>query len=113
MRAKKFCSRDCAFEFRKNQNHHAWKGEQATYSAVHKWMTKQYGKPEICFSCSGTSPRVEWANISGKYMRDIKDWIKLCSSCHRYFDRNADWHNVILSRWEKYSGQEAKLEPPI
>lgn len=109
MRAKRFCSRDCAFKFRKNKNHHAWKGEKASYSAAHKWMYKHFGKPEKCFYCSGTEPRVEWANISGSYMRDIKDWLKLCSSCHRFFDRNKEKRNVILSRWEKYTGKKAEL----
>lgn len=110
IRAKKFCSRQCAFEHRKGENHHAWKGAEASYSAVHKWMINQFGAPTKCFNCKGTAPRVEWANVSGKYLRIRSDWIELCSSCHRYFDKNEKWHNVILSRWEDYSGKEAKLD---
>lgn len=30
---------------------------------------------------------MHWANISGKYLRDITDWVRLCVSCHKYFDK--------------------------
>lgn len=106
IRAKKYCSRECAFEHRSNEKHHAWKGDKASYSAVHKWMTNNFGRPYKCFSCDGTTPRVEWANISGEYKREMSDWIGLCSSCHRYFDRNSERRMLIL---EKYTGQTAKL----
>lgn len=109
MRAKKYCSRECAFDHRKGENHFGWKGSNASYSAVHKWMTGNYGKPDKCFECSGVHPRVEWANISGEYKRERSDWISLCSSCHRYFDRNDSRRKNILVRWEKYTGKTAEL----
>lgn len=107
---KKYCSRDCAFKHRTNENHHAWKGQQASYSAAHKWMTNNFGKPDKCFNCNGDKPRVEWANISREYKRDITDWLKLCSSCHKYFDVNKDKRKMILKRWEDYTGNKARLE---
>jgi hypothetical protein len=30
--------------------------------------------------------RFDWANKSGKYMRDIADYIQLCPSCHKLYD---------------------------
>src|SRR6185312_1937249 len=29
---------------------------------------------------------IHWANISGKYKRDLSDWIALCTLCHTAFD---------------------------
>lgn len=106
MRSKKFCSRDCSFVFRKNENHHEWKGSNASYSAIHKWMSNNFKKKDSCFRCSGNKPRTEWANISGKYERNINDWVELCSSCHRYFDRNKKVRSEII---ENYTGKKAEL----
>jgi len=71
-------------------------------------MTGNFGRPSKCFECSGHEPRVEWANISGEYKRDKSDWIELCSSCHRYFDRNKERRRLIIARWEKYTGKKAE-----
>lgn len=103
MTAKKYCSRECAFKYRINEKHHAWKGEYSSYSAAHKWMSNNFDRPKKCFNCGYDKPRVEWANISSKYFRDITDWIGLCSSCHRYFDRNNKWRKDIL---QKYLGNK-------
>ena len=112
MGAKKYCSRDCAFDHRRNENHFAWKGKEASYSAIHKWVSTNFKKNKECFNCGGDKPRLEWANISRYYKRDISDWIVLCSSCHKYFDVNAEKRSMILSRWEKYSGKKAQLDGP-
>ena len=29
----------------------------------------------------------QWSNISGKYLRDVKDWQRLCVLCHSKYDR--------------------------
>lgn len=57
------------------------------YTRIHRWISYKNGKPNICSKC-GTkdSKRYEWANISGKYKEDIKDWIRLCKSCHGRMD---------------------------
>lgn len=84
---------------RKNRNAHLgkrtgtknnkWRGNKVGYGALHDWIRRNYGKPNKCENseCSYRNPkRYEWANISGKYKRDISDWKPLCSSCHRKFD---------------------------
>ena len=35
---------------------------------------------------NGHQSRYHWANVSGKYLRDISDWIQLCVKCHKQFD---------------------------
>jgi hypothetical protein len=66
-----------------------WKGEKAKYSAIHMWVRKMLGKPSLCENCGSDSraPRYyHWANISGKYLRDLKDWARLCAKCHKAYD---------------------------
>lgn len=75
-----------------------WKGDQVSYSGLHHWLTKYFGKPSLCENPKCTYPRklhkrtllkpkrYEWANISGKYKRERSDYIQLCPSCHRLFD---------------------------
>lgn len=74
--------------------HPNWRGEEAGYYTKHNWMTRHYGKPNICEHCYSTnSKRYEWANISGNYIRDRSDWLRLCKSCHAKFDDigNRSW----------------------
>ena len=40
----------------------------------------------FCSICN-QEKKVQLANISGKYMRDIEDYMWLCSSCHALFDK--------------------------
>lgn len=61
-----------------------WKGDKVGYSGLHDWIRKQLGTPNRCEKCGTTKARrYEWANISGKYKRDLSDWCRLCVSCHR------------------------------
>jgi hypothetical protein len=67
-----------------------WKGNEVGYSALHKWVKKMKGssnKCEICNKSGFKGKRIGWANISGLYKREITDWMRLCASCHFYFDR--------------------------
>jgi hypothetical protein len=67
--------------------------EHVKYSAIHMWVASKLGRPQKCEKCGGTdrSPRsYQWANISGKYERDLKDWVRLCKPCHMKFDNVAE-----------------------
>lgn len=68
----------------KNQN---WKGDKVGYMALHDWVRRTLGKPKYCEHCKTTEAKMfDWANISGKYKRNIKDWKRLCRSCHIKYD---------------------------
>ncbi len=68
-------------------NAYQWKGENVGYHALHGWISKKLGKPRDCANCHRTDrKRYEWANISKTYRRDLSDYIRLCTSCHRLFD---------------------------
>lgn len=70
-----------------------FKKGKISYSGVHGWLIKNFGKATYCSNDNThKSKRFEWANISGEYKRDIRDYKPLCVSCHDIFD------NVIEKR---------------
>ena len=69
-----------------------YKNGGGKYVLDHRWIKKQLGTPSKCQICDTIKARVyQWANISNKYERDIKDWARLCVSCHRKFDTARYW----------------------
>lgn len=66
-----------------------WKGDNVGYTALHNWVSRILGKPRKCNHCKTINARkYEWANISHKYKRELSDWIRLCSKCHRQYDKS-------------------------
>lgn len=107
----KFCSRLCYYQHKKEnyypgQYKHGhkglsdsenpnWKGDKAGYTSIHQWLYLRLGKPNICAHCSSAKKkRYEWANINKKYKRNLSDWIRLCASCHRKYDKS------MLKAWD-------------
>ena len=75
---------------RRDEKHPFWKGINVGYGSLHQWVSRRLGKPDNCEHCKkiGLSGKtINWANKSKRYLRDINDWIRLCVSCHRKFDR--------------------------
>ena len=70
-----------------SENRKDWKGDDVGYSGLHKWVYVRLGKIPECMYC-GTDESLQWANISGKYKRDLLDWVRLCAKCHRDYDSN-------------------------
>ena len=65
-----------------------WKGENASYEAIHAWVRRHRGKPQQCEHCGTTEKRMyHWANKSHEYKRDLNDWIRLCRPCHSKYDK--------------------------
>lgn len=67
-----------------------WKGDKVGYYGLHLWVKRQLGKPDTCEFCgrSGLSGRqIHWANRTGQYLRDVNDWLRLCSKCHGQYDK--------------------------
>jgi len=115
-RQKRFCSRRCyskvsaqnfgtRFTGRKHtaqtiqkikdawntKKHPSWKGDKASYQTIHIWVRRHKGAPQGCEHCGHDEPdRVyEWANISGRYLRDLNDYKRVCQKCHRAHYDNA------------------------
>ena len=74
-----------------------FKGDGARYETKHQWVYYHFGKATHCENpnCKYKNPkRYHWANISGKHLRNIKDWIQLCPSCHK----RMDWKPKMICR---------------
>ena len=74
----------------KGEKSPAWKGNNAGYKTIHKWVSKNLGKPDTCEHCGRSNLSgyfIDWANKSRKYKRDLTDWLRLCKPCHKVYDR--------------------------
>lgn len=69
-------------------NNPCWKGDKAKVAAMHDWIKRKKGKPNLCEVCGTTkAKKFEWANIDHKYKRLLEDYIRMCTKCHLSFDR--------------------------
>ena len=74
-----------------------WKGDEVKYRALHDWVARLLGKPHDCSFCGNTTlahRQYHWANVSGQYLRDIEDWIRLCAKCHKNYDKEMKLLNI-------------------
>jgi hypothetical protein len=74
--------------FRANvgENNGQWKGTAVHYGCLHKWVRRNKPIPDHCEICGVKRNRLDCANISGEYKRDLNDWIFLCRRCHMKTD---------------------------
>ncbi len=85
---------------------HQWKGENASYYCKHTWVIKWKGAPRYCEHCGRTDKRkYEWANINHKFRRNLDDYIRLCTSCHRKYDYKNHLCNKG-SRWGSINNKQ-------
>lgn len=70
---------------RKGEKNPVWKGDDVSYSALHKWLNVHKPKPELCEECH-KKKATDCANISGEYKRNINDYRWMCRKCHMIFD---------------------------
>ena len=98
------------------ENAYQWKGENVSYSTLHKWVRKYLGKPNKCDFCHRTDKcKYEWASIDQRYLRNQSAFIRLCTPCHRRWD--ILWKNnhylinlVKLLDKYKYGGSMSRLK---
>lgn len=80
-----------------------WTGDKVTYKSLHRWIEIQLGvsKSHICRFCQGRSGSVtmNWANLDGKYTRDLSTWAPLCKKCHSNYDQE---HFQTYSKSKKH-----------
>lgn len=69
--------------------------EAQAYAIMHKRLIRELGQPRECEYCgSVTAKKFEWAFTGSghgdgilAYSENLEDYIRLCTSCHRKFDR--------------------------
>ena len=99
----------------------SWKGDEVGYSGLHVWIRKELGSANKCENPECKYPRIvnkkyttkasgyEWANKSGKYKRDVNDFIQLCTSCHKKYD-NSKRKSYVSFLEERIKELEVKLD---
>jgi ribosome-binding protein aMBF1 (putative translation factor) len=70
---------------------YAWKGDNVGYVGLHNWISKNKPKTKECEICGkekdkNGKTKLELANISGEYKRDINDFEWAHRSCHQNKD---------------------------
>ena len=83
----------------------SWRGDEAGYSAMHLRVIAARGRPKWCACCDTTDPSItyHWANLSGHY-EDIRDYARLCPSCHRRLDARRRAQLGRMTMWPKGGG---------
>ena len=62
-----------------------WKGKEAGYLAIHKWVRNRKTKPENC-ECCGKKKRLTLSSKTHEYTRNLDEYKWLCYSCHIKYD---------------------------
>ena len=71
-------------QFRSEKSPH-WKGDEASYVAIHMWLRKCFGKADHCDMCGG-GKNYHWSCRNGKPDRNLQNWWMLCVKCHKNYD---------------------------
>ena len=85
-REQKFCSVSCnRNDFIKKsigENNINWMGDQVTYVNLHMFVRRRLNQPSHCPCCGTKTAKMDLANISQEYKRELSDWEWLCRKCH-------------------------------
>ena len=63
------------------KNNGMWKGDDVSIKTLHDYMYRHIKKPVKCQCCKKID-RLDLANISQEYKRELTDWEWLCRRCH-------------------------------
>jgi len=79
-------------------NAYRWKGDDASYGAIHRWMKLHYPKTGICECCGrnvGTRGQAgthyAFRHHSEPYTRNREDYIEMCPACHNARDKGGNY----------------------
>jgi hypothetical protein len=61
--------------------------ENYGYQGIHSYINRKLGQPKYCEHCKRTDKKCyDWANKDHKYSKNLKNWMRLCRSCHLKYD---------------------------
>lgn len=72
---------------RLGEDNPSWKGDEASYSALHFWLERHYPKAGRCEECERDG-RTQYAFLlhPAPHTRNRDDYAELCEPCHRKLD---------------------------
>ena len=72
------------------ENNRLWKGDDASYSAIHHFLIRNFPKAKICDQCREPA-KTQYAVIHGRpYSRKREDYRELCPTCHAKYDQGGE-----------------------
>jgi hypothetical protein len=96
-----------------SENSPRWKGDAVTRVAAHSWLRRHFPKTGVCEECKDpvgatghAGTHFAYKGPNGEYSRERGDYLELCPTCHRRFDKDkpgVDWHKSrdALGRFAK------------
>lgn len=87
------------------ENNPNWKGRRVGLGSLHSWVKSRLPKPNKCNDCR-LEKRLDLANVSQKYKRDLKDWEWLCRKCH--MSKDGRLNNFIRNGYRMPIGSHHK-----
>lgn len=67
-----------------------WRGDVVGKGPLHDWIRYRKPQPSSCECCGKVTSKLDLANISGWYYRDVNDFEYLCRRCHMHKDRRLE-----------------------
>lgn len=87
-----------------------WKGSNLTYTGFHNWVNRKFPRIGVCEHCL-EKKKTEYAKIHGrKYSRSRRDYLELCSKCHRKYDGQSERMKII---WKNISTRKKMVNSII
>lgn len=80
-----------------------WKGDDVGYEGLHTWVKRKLKQPDKCQKC-GKNKKLDLANISQQYKRNLDDWEWLCRKCHMISDGRLEKMLIGLNRNSNMKG---------
>lgn len=88
---------------RRGSHNLLWKGDNASYSAIHHFLKRNFPKSGECDEC-GKIAKTQYALIHGRsYSREREDYRELCPRCHMQYD-----HGGERSPWAKLTLEQVR-----
>lgn len=97
------------------EKHPNWKGDNAGYVPLHRWLCDNHKKKNKCDFCRRKKDgikikRTELAIKKGKkYSRNRNDYFELCKSCHIKYDMTLETR-LKMSKAKRNMTSETKLK---
>lgn len=74
-------------ESKKGEKNPMWKGDDIGKYQRHERIKTKLGEPKFCEICKRIDKKIyDWSSKNHKYSLEIKDWQRLCRSCHKKYD---------------------------
>ena len=76
------------------ENNCNWKGDRASYSAIHHFLIRNFPKSGTCDECEKVG-KTHYALLRGRsYSRNREDYRELCPRCHKWYDEDGGEDNA-------------------